>query len=204
MAGQMEYFELSIASIDDVTFIDETRDRRRLLAVCLKRETSGERSDKVRVGHFVTHGSEAVDGFAPPRLQHVKRAKRWVRQQGCFEWVRDHIFELGMITDVVVVAVGCHRSDRPIEKIFGRFHETDDPHAGVDHEVAIATTNVPDIAAHQLDDLRLPEQRDTRVDGPTSKPLFANIKLRQSHTVIVTRRPTLSPQEGLGDNEAKL
>jgi hypothetical protein len=84
--------------------------------------------------------------------------------------VNAHIGELVMPTDVVVVTVRCYRGDVLVEEIDHRRGEAHESHAGVDDEVAITTAQMPDVAPHQRDHVRFPQQSERVVDGLAFEP----------------------------------
>ena len=89
--------------------------------------------------------------------------------------------ELVMTADVVVVAVGRDRRRVLLEQICGGVTQADQPHPGVDQQAAVPPAHVPDVAAHQLDEMWLPQQSDRVIDAATFEPAIGN---RKDHHLI--------------------
>ena len=86
----------------------------------------------------------------------------------------EHVGELVMAADVIVVAVRRDGGDRLVDEIrqlVGQAHQT---HPGVDDQIAIAAADVPDVAAHQRDDVRFPQQGDRIVDRGPIEPVISD------------------------------
>jgi hypothetical protein len=91
--------------------------------------------------------------------------------------VDTHIGEFVVAADVVVVAMGCDRDHRLVDQIGDLRSEADETHTGVDQQIAVTPTEVPNVAAHQFDDMRLPQQRQRVVEAPTTEPWLAGAEM---------------------------
>ena len=84
--------------------------------------------------------------------------------------VHHDVGEFVMAADVVVVAVRGDCGDRLVEQVGHLLGEAHHAHSGVDDQVAVAALHVPDVAAHERNHVRFPQQRDAVVDGGTIEP----------------------------------
>jgi hypothetical protein len=166
----VEHLERPVTEVDDVALVDTSYRADGLLAERGQLHAGWDGVDEVLVGHRVAHRLEPVDHLVAPGVADVQRAQRRVEQQRRLRRVRHDVVELVVAADVVVVTVGGHGGDRLVDQVGQLVAERHHAHAGVDHQVAVASAYVPDVAAHQRDDVRLPQQRDGVVDGGTFEP----------------------------------
>src|SRR6266481_2629640 len=89
--------------------------------------------------------------------------------------VDEAVLELEMAADMVGMSMRRDGDDRLLEKVPRRLAQADDAHAGIDHEVAVAPPDVPDVAAHERHDIGLPEQGDRIVDTACLEPAFGDL-----------------------------
>ena len=178
MTGQVEHFERTVAGVDDIAFDHLASDPSGLLAVLLEHVAGWQRVHEVRRFQLVTRRRQHCHRFLAPPLHHVESVQCTGFQQRRFERVRDHVGKLMMRPDVIVVAVRRNCGHRLVEQRTHFLDQAAHTHPRVDHQVAVATTHMPDIAPHQCDDVRLPQQRDGVVDRATFEPTISN---RQHH-----------------------
>jgi hypothetical protein len=86
------------------------------------------------------------------------------------------LLKLVMISDVVDVHVGRNRGHRPIENISCELAKTCDAQSRIDHEVAIASAHMPDVAAKERHDIRLEDERDVVIEPTKLKPSFGDLE----------------------------
>jgi len=77
-------------------------------------------------------------------------------------------------SDVITVAVCGDGDHRLVEQVGQLVDEARHAHAGVDDHVAVATADVPDVAAHQLDHVWFPQQGDVIGIDPAVEPTVGN------------------------------
>src|SRR5258708_23224603 len=73
-----------------------------------------------------------------------------------------------------------------LEQMPGGIMQARDPHAGIDQEVTVASPDVPDIALHDANDMRLPDPRDAVGQPLVLEPTIGNL---QGHTPPRLMRP---------------
>jgi len=100
----------------------------------------------------------------------------------------EHVVELVMAADVIAVSMGCNRRDGLVEQVIHGFDETGDAHPGVDDQISVTAPDVPDVAAHQLDDVRFPEQRDVVADRAPLEPSTSDRKAHRPSVRAASRR----------------
>jgi hypothetical protein len=102
----------------------------------------------------------------PSRDPRLERVKRRIEQERFLQWMHAHVGELVEPVDVVVVAVGRDRG----HFLLGEIGEPGQTRAEVDQREAVATTQMPNVAAHEWHDARLAQQRDVVVDALALAP----------------------------------
>ena len=96
-----------------------------------------------------------------------------------------YLVELVMRTNVIAVGVRGDRCDGFVDKVGQLVGQASNAHPGVDHEVMVTPGNVPDVALHERDHVRLPQLGDRIVDDSTVEPAVGD---RQRHTSSLARR----------------
>lgn len=182
MAWQVEDLELSVAEVDHIALVDEAGHLRSALTERFEGDPRRERRDEVVGIHRVAGRIEPIDRCLPPRFERREGLQFGSGEVICFGRVNDHIVELVMASDVIAVPVRCDRRDGLVEQVGHGVDEAGHTHAGVDDEVPVAASHMPDVATHQLDDVRLPQQRDTAGDRAAFEPTVSD---RQSHARTV-------------------
>jgi hypothetical protein len=81
-----------------------------------------------------------------------------------------------MISDVVDVYVGCNGGHRLGDNVFCELAKTCNAHSRVNHQVAIASTHMPNVAAKEWHDMRLEDESDVFVDPTKLKPSFGDLE----------------------------
>jgi hypothetical protein len=90
--------------------------------------------------------------------------------------MHEAFLKLVMISDVVDVDVGCDGDHGLGENVFGKLAKTCNAHSRVDHQVAIASTHMPDVAAKERHDMRLEDESDVVIDPTKLKPSFGDLE----------------------------
>ena len=90
--------------------------------------------------------------------------------------MHEALLKLVMISDVVDVDVGCNGGHRLGENVFGELAKTCNAHSRVDHQVAVASTHMPDVAAKERHDMRLEDESDVVIDPTKLKPSFGDLE----------------------------
>jgi hypothetical protein len=177
------HLELPVAEVDDIALVDQPGHPCRPLAEGLERHPDGQRVDEVFVGHRVPRGVECLDHLATPCGLDVETRERRVLEQVGLERMCGDVGELVVTTDVVVVSVCGDGHDGPsgeVEQVARGIDDARQAHAGVDEQVAVAPAHVPDVAAHQRHDVRLPEQGHGVVDRRPCEPAVGEREHRRS------------------------
>ena len=103
-----------------------------------------------------------------------------MRQPIDLEPVNQTILELMMPADVIEMRVGRHRQHGLLQQMARRFAQAHHAHAGVDDQIALAAAHMPDIAAHERHDMRLPQQGDIVIDAADLEPAIGDLKRHES------------------------
>ena len=90
--------------------------------------------------------------------------------------MHEAFLKLVMISDVVDVDVGCNGGHRLGENVFCELAKTCNAHSRVDHQVAVASTHMPDVAAKERHDMRLEDESDVVIDPTKLKPSFGDLE----------------------------
>jgi len=102
------------------------------------------------------------------------------------------LLKLVMISNVVDVYVGrngCHGSG---ENVFCELAKTCNAHSRINHQVAIASTYMPDVTAKEWHDVRFEDEGYVVIDPTKLKPSFGDLK----HSLYSSRRWSKPPIAG--------
>jgi hypothetical protein len=81
-----------------------------------------------------------------------------------------------VISNVVDVYVGGDGRHRSVKNVFCELAETCDPQARVNHQVAIASAHMPDVAAQEGHNVRFEDESDVVIDPMKLKPSFGDLE----------------------------
>ena len=176
----MQHLEGPVAEVDDVPFADLGHLRARLLAERSGVEPRGPRSHEQRFAHVITRPFERRDLCLSPRLPGAERPQRRAAQQLRLKAVSPDIGELVMTADVVIVPVGGDGDDRLADQAGELASDAGQPHPGVHEQVMVAPPDVPDVAAHQRDHVRLGDQGRGLIDPASFEPAGGHRQQRHS------------------------
>ena len=85
------------------------------------------------------------------------------------------VVELAMSADMVLMGMGGNGQQGFLEETARGFSEACHTHAGIDQQIAVAPADMPDVAAHERHDMRLPQQGDIVVDAADVEPAIGNL-----------------------------
>src|SRR5262249_14117833 len=102
---------------------------------------------------------------------------------------------------MVEMRVGRDRRERLLEEIARRGREAGDAEPGIDQHVALAAADVPDVAAEEPMDMRLPEEGHAILDGLALEPAIGD---RGGHEMMAPRvsLPRLRGRVRVGERAA--
>src|ERR1700694_542892 len=100
--------------------------------------------------------------------------------------MHDALAEFMKRSDVIEMGMGGNWRQGLIEQMLGGFMQARDSHSRIDQEVAVTSPDVPDIALHDSNDMRLPDPRDAVGQPLVLEPTIGNL---QGHTHPRLMRP---------------
>jgi hypothetical protein len=83
-----------------------------------------------------------------------------------------------MISNVVDVHMSCHGGHRPVENVLCELAETCNAETRIDHQVAIASAHMPDVAPQERHDMRFEDEGDVVIEPAKLKPSFGDFEHR--------------------------
>jgi hypothetical protein len=95
------------------------------------------------------------------------------------------VLELMMISDVVDVHMGRNGRHRPVENVLCEGAQTRNAEARIDHQVAIASAHMPDVATQERHDMRFEDEGDVVIQPAKLKPSFGDFE----HRLYASRVP---------------
>ena len=111
----------------------------------------------------------------------AERPQRGAAQQLRLEAVSPDIGELVMTADVIIVTVSGDGDDRLAGQISELASHAAQSHPGVHDQVMVPSPDVPDVAAHQRDDMRLDQQGRGVIDSCPVEPAVSNRQRRHGY-----------------------
>ena len=180
MAGQVQHLEAAVAEIDDVAFLDDARRPRRAHAVAGERVAGMGQGGDQGLAHIVAGHAQHLH-FAIGELRcHEGAARRRLCKTARLQAMHQAIVELMVAAHMIGVGMGGDGRDRLVDQRRDGFPQAHDAHAGVDQQVPVAAAQMPDIAAHERDDMGLPQQGDVVADAASLEPAFGDLQGHRS------------------------
>lgn len=99
---------------------------------------------------------KAPDGSVTQYRREQRAALARRTQVVRFQLVHQRVFEFVVAADMVRMRVCRDSGHLLLQQMLRGLAQARDAHTGVDHQIAVAAANVPDIAAHERHDVRLP------------------------------------------------
>ncbi len=185
----MQHFEHPVAEIDAITFAHQAGRRRRRTDQLARVEASMRQGRDERCAHLVPGPLYRCDEL--DRMIFTVQTEIGTRCSDLvgFGVMHDAIRKLVQRADVVDVCMGCNRGHRFVEQVLRGLVQAGDSHAAVDHQVAVTSAHMPDVALLEADDMRLPDEGDVVGDPFEIEPAGSDWKCHGADLTLSERGP---------------
>lgn len=174
VSWKMENLKRSVSQVDDIAFFDDFGDGRIFEGVAVDvvafvRECSDHLIAEA-VTYLIADCAEVLTQFCCESCTRQCAPPLGAAQIFRFQLVNQSTVEFVMAADVIEVGVCRDCRDFLVKQVASSVAQARDSHAGVNHQVAVTTTDMPAVALDDPGNVRFPEQSDVVVDFFVLKP----------------------------------
>jgi hypothetical protein len=186
VAGEVEHLERAVAEVDDIVVGEQCGRRRGGARERGTRHPACGHGVDQEVGDVVA-GVEVRPTDRLAESGGIERDRAGRTQLLRLRRMDGSPFELVETAHVIAVHMCRHGEHLVAELVLDEVPQRPDAERRVDHEVEIATTNVPHVAPQERVDVRLGDQGDPVVDAIDDEPRVGNGQIEHGTTVAVRR-----------------